>query len=101
MHMNKLVLIASLILTPSLAFAAKPVKITPGATKTHEATGETYREYVVECSNGKKYPIESWTSRKKWCLEQGISEDECWKKQIKAAKKACKSDKPKNLPEKD
>ena len=101
MRLNKMVLIASLILAPSLAFAAKPVKITPGPTKTYEATGEKYREYIVECSNGKKYPIESWTSRKKWCLEQGIAEDDCWKKQIKAAKKACKGGKPKNPPVKD
>ncbi len=101
MRLNKIVLIASLILAPTLAFAAKPVKITPGPTKTHEATGEKYREYIVECSNGKKYPIESWTSRKKWCLAQGIAEDECWKKQIKAAKKACKGGKPKNPPVKD
>lgn len=101
MRLPKLVLIASLILAPSLALAAKPVKITPGPTKTSEDTGEKYREYTVECSNGKTYPIESWTSRRKWCLENGISEDECWKKQIKAAKKACKSGVPKKLPEKE
>ncbi len=100
MPLNKKLLILLLALTPALALAAKPVKITPGPKKVDEATGETFRQYIVSCSNGIKVPIESWTTRKKWCLENGISMDDCWKKQIKAAKKACKGGKPKNVPEK-
>ncbi len=70
------------------ATAAKPVKITPGA-KGVAAGGEKFRNYVVQCSNGKKQPLTSWNNGKKWCVGQESGEN-CAKKQIKAAKKACK-----------
>ncbi len=71
------------------ASAAKPVKITPGGMGG--ASGAEFRNYVVECSNGKKQPLTSWDNGKKWCLGEG-SQENCVKKQIKAAKTACKLD---------
>lgn len=70
------------------ANAAKPVKITPGS-KGVAADGENFRNYVVQCSNGKKQPLTSWQKGKKWCVGQESGEN-CAKKQIKAAKTACK-----------
>ncbi len=68
--------------------AAKPVKITPGSKGVADS-GDKFRNYVVQCSNGKKQPLTSWSNGKKWCVGQA-SADNCVKKQIKAAKKACK-----------
>ncbi len=70
------------------AFAAKPVKITPGQ-KGILQTGENYRNYVVKCSNGKSLPITAWEHGRKWCIGEA-SQESCSKKQIKAAKRACK-----------
>jgi len=90
MRMNKSKLLAFAILSFSLsAFAAKPVKITPG--ENGSASGAEFRSYVVECSNGKKQPLTSWDNGKKWCIGNGAQEN-CVKKQIKAAKTACKLD---------
>ncbi len=89
--MNKIVfiIISAALITVSLsASAAKPVKITPG-TKGVAANGEKYRNYVVKCSNGKQLPLTSWENGKKWCVGEASLEN-CSKKQIKAAKKACK-----------
>ena len=70
------------------ALAAKPTKITPGADgKT--ADGTEFRNYTVSCSDGKMQPLTSWDDGKKWCIGQE-SQESCEKKQIKAAKKACK-----------
>ncbi len=70
------------------ATAAKPVKITPGSKGVAE-NGDKFRNYIVQCSNGKKQPLTSWAKGKKWCVGQESAEN-CAKKQIKAAKKACK-----------
>ncbi len=97
--MGKIILLAFVfVVNSNLALAAKPVKITPGPKMVDENSGESFRQYIVECSNGTRVPIESWVARKQWCLENGISLELCWKKQIKAAKKACKGGKPKILP---
>lgn len=69
------------------AYAAKPVKITPG--KEGATNGQEFRNYTVECSNGRKLPITSWESGKRWCIGDA-SQENCAKKQIKAAKVACK-----------
>jgi len=69
--------------------AAKPVKITP--SNTGEINGESYRNYTVECSNGKHQPLSSWENGKKWCAAKD-AQSNCVKKQIKAAKIACKAD---------
>lgn len=70
------------------ALGAKPTKITPGEEgKTSDGT--PYRSYTVTCSDGKIQPLTSWDDGKKWCIGQA-SQEGCEKKQIKAAKKACK-----------
>jgi hypothetical protein len=43
----------------------------------------------VKCSNGKKAELTAWDNRHKWCVGDATSEV-CEKKQIKAAKAACK-----------
>jgi hypothetical protein len=69
--------------------AAKPTSIVFDANgKTAEGT--PYGSYQVKCSNGKKMPLTAWENRKKWCVGDAASE-QCMKKQIKAAKKACKA----------
>ena len=54
------------------------------------ADGTPYGQYQVKCSNGKKMPLTAWDNRKKWCVGEGSAE-QCQKKQIKAAKQACKA----------
>ena len=91
--MNKLIfpIITTVLMTVSLsAVAAKPVKITPGS-KGVAADGSAFRNYEVQCSNGKKQPITSWDNGQKWCVGEA-SQENCTKKQIKAAKIACKLD---------
>lgn len=68
--------------------AAKPTSIVFEAKGT-SADGKEYSSYQVKCSNGKTYPLTAWDNRKKWCVGDETSEA-CEKKQIKAAKKACK-----------
>ncbi|MCR8924139.1 hypothetical protein NO559_15245 [Dasania sp. GY-MA-18] len=70
------------------AQAAKPTSITFESDKT-SAEGDEYSVYVVVCSNHKSLKLSAWDKRKKWCLGEGQSED-CERKQIKAAKKACR-----------
>ena len=89
MKKSVITVLAVSLMTVSLgATAAKPVKITPGS-KGVASSGENFRNYVVQCSNGKKQPLTAWNKGKKWCVgqESGLN---CTKKQIKAAKKACK-----------
>lgn len=81
--------VAALIAVSQSTYAAKPVKITPGSKG--EASGAEYRNYAVQCSNGKSHPLTAWDNGKKWCLGKD-SERDCVKKQIKAAKSACKMD---------
>ncbi len=69
------------------ALAAKPVKITPNGEGV--INGQAYRSYMVDCSNGRKFPITAWDAGKRWC-DGEASQDYCFKKQIKAAKVACK-----------
>lgn len=71
------------------AFAAKPTSITfDSDSKT--ADGKEYALYVVKCSNGEQQPLTAWDKRKKWCVGKD-SQENCHKKQIRAAKQACKS----------
>jgi hypothetical protein len=79
----------ALLSLSAVAFAAKPTSIvfdSNGST----AEGTDYATYTVKCSNGKAAPLTAWDNRKKWCVGDASSE-ECEKKQIKAAKKACKA----------
>lgn len=82
-------LIYAVLIAPVFAHAAKPVKMTPGSEGSKD--GQAYRNYTVECSNGKKHPLTSWNAGKQWCIGEA-SQEECVKKQIKAAKMACKKD---------
>lgn len=76
------------LLASTSALAAKPVKITPGKKGVADS-GDNFRNYVVQCSNGKKLPLTSWKNGKEWCIGERSTEN-CSKKQIKAAKGACK-----------
>ena len=81
---------ASALLTLSLnSLAAKPTSIVFDSNGA-DADGTPYASYQVKCSNGKTSPLTAWDNRKKWCVGESSSED-CERKQIKAAKKACKS----------
>jgi hypothetical protein len=72
------------------SFAAKPTSIV--FDSNHEtADGTAYSTYFVKCSNGKQQELTAWNNRKKWCIGDATSE-KCEKKQIKAAKIACKGD---------
>ena len=83
------VIATGLLALSANSFAAKPTSIVFDSNGT-TAEGASYGNYHVKCSNGKKMPITAWDNRKKWCVGEGSSED-CQKKQIKAAKKACKA----------
>lgn len=70
-------------------FAAKPTAITFESSGT-TPDGREYSNYIVKCSNGEQQPLTAWDNRKKWCVG-AESQENCHKKQIKAAKKACKA----------
>ena len=71
------------------SFAAKPTSLV--FDSNHETDdGTPYATYMVKCSNGKKKELTAWDGRKKWCVGDATSET-CEKKQIKAAKAACKA----------
>ncbi len=80
---------AALLSLSAGAFAAKPTSIVFSANGSTDA-GTDYSTYMVKCSNGKKAEMTAWDNRKKWCVGDAASE-QCEKKQIKAAKKACKA----------
>jgi hypothetical protein len=85
----KTVVASSLLVLSTSALAAKPTSIIFDANGT-TADGTPYSSYLVKCSNGRKMPLTAWDNRKKWCVGDATSQ-ECEKKQIKAAKKACKA----------
>ncbi|MEH6580957.1 MAG: hypothetical protein V7754_03400 [Halioglobus sp.] len=89
MKLLKIAVTAALLVSASATFAAKPTSI------VFEANGETtegtaFAQYAVKCSNGKKVQLTAWDNRHKWCVG-AESTELCEKKQIKAAKTACKS----------
>ena len=89
MHLIKLAAFAALAAFSAASFAAKPTSI------VFDSNGETsdgtpYSTYMVKCSNGKMKELTTWDNRKKWCVGDATSEA-CEKKQIKAAKAACKA----------
>ncbi len=85
----KTVVAGSLLALSASALAAKPTSIVFDSNG-QTSDGTPYGSYQVKCSNGKKQPLTAWDNRKKWCVGDAASE-ECTKKQIKAAKKACKA----------
>lgn len=84
---RKLPLLAVALLLSSAVFAAKPTSIT--YVKEVPVGNEIYAEYVVKCSDNSDKSITAWDNRKNWCQGVGAKED-CDRKQIQAAKKACK-----------
>lgn len=84
---KKLLITCSLIAAGS-AYAAKPTSIKYVEDVVTE-NDLIYSHYVVKCSNGASEDITAWDNRKKWCVGKG-GQDDCSKKQIKAAKKVCK-----------
>jgi hypothetical protein len=85
----KTFVVTGLLALSTSALAAKPTSITFDSNGT-TADGTPYASYLVKCSNGKSMPLTAWDDRKKWCVGDATSE-QCEKKQIKVAKKACKA----------
>lgn len=89
MKMFRLAAAAGVILASASTFAAKPTSIVfENNDKTED--GQDFSKYSVKCSNGKKVKLTAWDNRRKWCVGEESSEN-CKRKQIKAAKAACKS----------
>ena len=80
---------AALIGVSAASFAAKPTSIVFNANG-ETSDGTAYAAYTGKCSNGKKAELTAWNNRRKWCVGDATSE-QCEKKQIKAAKAACKN----------
>jgi hypothetical protein len=79
---------ATAVITFSMgAFAAKPTSITFESEGT-APDGRTYANYIVKCSDSRQQPLTAWDNRKNWCVGKDSQED-CFKKQIRAAKQAC------------
>jgi hypothetical protein len=89
MKLIKLTAATAMLALSAGAFAAKPTSIVFDSN-AETADGKAYAKYTVKCSNGKKVELTAWDNRRKWCVGDATSE-ECQKKQIKAAKKACKA----------
>lgn len=79
---------ATLMAFAAGSMAAKPTSIVFDSNN-ETADGNAYSTYFVKCSNGKKQEMTAWNNRRKWCVGDASSE-QCQKKQIKAAKAACK-----------
>ena len=69
--------------------AAKPTSIVFNAN-AESAEGDAYSSFTVKCSNGRTAELTAWDNRRKWCVGKADSET-CEKRQIKAAKAACKA----------
>ena len=89
MNLSKIAAATALVIFSSGSLAAKPTSIVFNENAT-TGDGTTYSTYTVKCSNGKKAELTAWDNRAKWCVGDAASEN-CEKKQIKAAKGACKA----------
>jgi hypothetical protein len=89
MNIVKVATATALLALSATTFAAKPTSIVFN-TNAETSDGTAYAEYTVKCSNGKKVQLTAWDNRRKWCVGDATSEA-CEKKQIKAAKAACKN----------
>jgi hypothetical protein len=81
-------LAAALTCLAAGAHAAKPTAIT-FESEGKAPDGQEYASYVVKCSDGTEKPLTAWDNRKNWCVGK-VSREDCEKKQIRAAKNACK-----------
>ena len=88
MGIKKIALTFAVIAASASSFAAKPtsIKYIEDVVIQNDLI---YSHYEVKCSNGKAADISAWDNRKKWCIGKG-GQDDCSKKQIKAAKAVCK-----------
>jgi hypothetical protein len=89
MNIAKIAATSALILFSAGSLAAKPTSIVFDANAA-TSDGTAYAKYTVKCSNGKKAALTAWDNRGKWCVGDATSEN-CEKKQINAAKDACKA----------
>jgi hypothetical protein len=89
MNLLKFAATAALVVFSAGSFAAKPTSIVFDANAT-TGDGKAYAKYTVKCSNGKKAELTAWENRSKWCVGDSNS-TVCEKKQINAAKDACKA----------
>lgn len=89
MNLSKIAAASALIIFSAGSLAAKPTSIVFDANAT-TSDGTAYSTYTVKCSNGKRAELTAWNNRGKWCVGNSTS-DNCEKKQIKAAKGACKA----------
>jgi hypothetical protein len=89
MKLLKMAAATALIVFSASSLAAKPTSIVFNANGT-TSDGTPYAKYSVKCSNGKKVDLTAWDNRRKWCVGDASS-DTCEKKQINAAKSACKA----------
>lgn len=85
----KLATLTALVAFSAGSFAAKPTSIVFSAN-AQNGEGTPYANYMVKCSNGKTAELTAWDNRRKWCVGD-MNSDLCQKKQIKAAKAACKT----------
>ncbi len=88
MTTSRLVAAAALLTLSAGSFAAKPTSIV-FERNGETAEGTAYSTYTVKCSNGQSAELTAWDNRRKWCVGDAQSQT-CEKKQIKAAKAACK-----------
>ena len=88
MNILKVATAAALVVLSANSFAAKPTSIIFNAN-AETSDGTAYATYTVKCSNGIKVELTAWDNRGRWCVGDASSET-CEKKQIKAAKAACK-----------
>lgn len=79
---------ASCLVFSMAALASKPTSIT-FVSDGKAPDGQEYASYIVKCSDGKEEPLTAWDQRRNWCVGKD-SKDNCDKKQIRAAKMACK-----------
>ncbi|MDO8861749.1 hypothetical protein Q6D67_08545 [Haliea sp. E1-2-M8] len=87
MKFAKIAAASALLALSAGALAAKPTSIV--FQGNHEtAAGIAFTEYLVKCSNGKTATMTAWENRRKWCVGNELN-DQCERKQIKAAKAAC------------
>lgn len=89
MNILKFAATAALVVCSAQTFAAKPTSIV-FESNASTSDGIAYANYTVKCSNGKRADLTAWNNRGKWCVGDASSVA-CEKKQIKAAKTACKA----------
>jgi hypothetical protein len=89
MNLVKTAVITALVAFSTASFAAKPTSIVFNSN-AEISDGTAYAKYTVKCSNGKKAELTAWDNRRKWCVGDSNSQA-CEKKQINAAKTACKT----------